>query len=88
MSGHLVATIDDIETWPESVRVRRNGSCDVREYFPERTCTVVSTIRHDYEYGYAGTEYEHKLSCGHKTWWGDDYPPDWCPWCGAKVVDE
>lgn len=57
-------------------------------FVPERTCTVVSTIRHDYEGGYAGTCYEHELSCGHKTWWDYDCPPDWCPWCGAKVVDE
>ena len=50
------------------------------------TCHVVSSIRHDYEGGYAGTEWEHELSCGHKVWWGNDDPPEWCPWCGAKVV--
>lgn len=51
------------------------------------TCKVVSSIRHDYEGGYGGTEYEHELSCGHKTWWADDDPPEWCPWCGRKVVE-
>lgn len=51
------------------------------------TCEVVSSIRHDYEGGYGGTEYEHELSCGHKTWWADDDPPEWCPYCGRKVVD-
>lgn len=52
------------------------------------TCRVVRSIRHDYEGGYGGTEYEHELSCGHKTWWADDDPPEWCPYCGRKVVDE
>ena len=51
------------------------------------TCRVVRSIRHDYEGGYGGTEYEHELSCGHKTWWADDAPPEWCPYCGRKVVD-
>lgn len=50
------------------------------------TCEVVSSIRHDYEGGYGGTEYEHELSCGHKTWWADDDPPEWCPYCGRKVI--
>ena len=50
-------------------------------------CHVVSSIRHEYEGGYAGTEWEHELSCGHKTWWSSDDPPEWCPWCGRKVVD-
>lgn len=49
-------------------------------------CHVVSSVRHDYEGGYAGTEWEHELSCGHKTWWSSDEPPEWCPWCGARVV--
>ncbi len=49
-------------------------------------CEVVSVFRHDYEGGYAGTEYEHVLSCGHKTWWGSDDSPDYCPWCGRKVM--
>lgn len=53
---------------------------------PERTCHVVQTIRYDYD-GYAGTEYVTELSCGHK--YTDSYGggPDYCPWCGAKVID-
>ena len=23
---------------------------------------------------------------GGVVWWGNDDPPEWCPWCGAKVV--
>lgn len=51
----------------------------------ERTCKLEGTIRHDYYHG--GTEYEHTFSCGHKVTWSDDEAPDYCPWCGAKVVD-
>lgn len=53
----------------------------------ERTCKPLGTIRYDYEGGYAGFEYETELSCGHK--WRDSYGdyPNYCPNCGAKVVD-
>ena len=53
----------------------------------ERTCEVVGTIRYDYEGGYAGTEYETELSCGHV--WRDSCgdAPTFCPWCGAEVVE-
>lgn len=53
----------------------------------ERTCRLLGSFRHDYEDGYAGTEWEHELSCGHETWWSSDEPPEWCPWCGSKVVE-
>ena len=61
---------------------------DLIEPEPERTCHVVQTIRYDYEFGYAGTEYVTELSCGHK--YVDSYgdAPDYCPWCGARVVEE
>lgn len=53
----------------------------------ERTCKPLGTIRYDYEGGYAGFEYETELSCGHK--WRDAYGdyPNYCPSCGAKVVE-
>ena len=52
-----------------------------------RTCKPIGTIRYDYEGGYAGFEYETELSCGHK--WRDSYGdyPNYCPNCGAKVVE-
>lgn len=58
--------------------------CEV--FKPERTCKPLGTIRYDYEDGYAGTEYETELSCGHK--WRDGYGdyPDYCPNCGAHVI--
>lgn len=52
------------------------------------TCRVEGAIRYDYEGGYGGTEYEHALSCGHKVTWSNDDAPDFCPWCGRKVVDD
>lgn len=53
----------------------------------ERTCHVVSTYRYDYEGGYAGFEYVTELSCGHRFKDGNGDSPDYCPWCGAKVVE-
>ena len=50
------------------------------------TCEVVSSTLHEYEGGYAGSEWEHELSCGDTVWWGSGDAPEWCPWCGAKVV--
>lgn len=54
----------------------------------ERTCHVAGVVRYDYEGGYAGTEYKHTLSCGHRVTWGNDDAPDYCPWCGARVEVE
>ena len=50
------------------------------------TCEVVSSTLHEYEGGYAGSEWEHELSCGDTVWWGSGDTPEWCPWCGRKVV--
>ena len=50
------------------------------------TCEVVSSTLHEYEGGYAGSEWEHELSCGDTVWWGNGDTPEWCPWCGRKVV--
>lgn len=57
------------------------------QFWPERTCHVVSTIRYDYEGGYAGVEYVTKLSCGHKH--TDSYgdAPNFCSECGARVIE-
>ena len=50
------------------------------------TCEVVSSTLHEYEGGYAGSEWEHELSCGDTVWWGNGDAPEWCPWCGRKVM--
>ena len=65
-----------------------NLIADFIEPEPERTCHMVQTIGYDYQFGYAGTEYVTELSCGHKyvDSYGDE--PNYCPWCGARVVEE
>lgn len=49
----------------------------------ERTCYVDSSYMEwetgDYSY------LEVKLSCGHAFTWDDGTPPDYCPYCGARV---
>ena len=50
----------------------------------ERTCEVVGERTIEYEGGYAGSDHEWDLSCGHTL--TIDYEPDYCYRCGAKVV--
>lgn len=64
---------------------RRSGStCEQRR--TRRTCHV--------EFSHMETEYgdyaylEVELSCGHAFTWDDGTPPDYCPYCGAKVVSK
>jgi hypothetical protein len=54
--------------------------------YAEQTCEVLGIIRHDYDSGYAGYEYETELSCGHTWYDGYDEYPAYCPQCGAKVT--
>lgn len=49
----------------------------------ERTCTVDAMCFND-----ATSHYEYWLSCGDSFEWIDDTPPDYCMYCGAKVVDD
>ena len=80
------AMFTDAGEWTELVVENASPEQAVDATLGRGTCEVVSSIRHDYEGGYGGTEYEHELSCGHKTWWADDDPPEWCPYCGRKVI--
>lgn len=64
---------------------RRDGSaCEQRR--TRRTCNVKSSYMEwetgDYSY------LEVELSCGHAFTWDDGTPPDYCPYCGAKVVSK
>lgn len=52
----------------------------------ERTCNVESSHVEQEMGDYSYLEVE--LSCGHAFTWDDCTPPDFCPYCGAKVVDE
>lgn len=52
----------------------------------ERTCRVDSSHVEwetgDYSY------LEVKLSCGHAFTWDDGTPPEYCPYCGARIEEE
>lgn len=63
----------DDGAWYEADAVRRLA--DLIEPAPERTCAV--------EHWGGGVFY---LSCGHDS--TEHVKPDYCPTCGARVVDE
>lgn len=52
----------------------------------ERTCYVESSHveREIGDYSYLEVE----LSCGHDFTWDDGTPPEYCPYCGARVIGE
>ena len=50
------------------------------------TCRVESM--HGYTDTFASTRYSVELSCHTLEDWPDREPPDFCPWCGARVVGE
>ena len=45
------------------------------------TCHVISAEK-------LGDSFGFKLSCGHSMVNPFNFQPDYCPWCGAKVVEE
>lgn len=51
----------------------------------ERTCKVIMEQHNDYGYQTQVDDYSFSLSCGHVVTWDD--LPDYCPYCGAKVVE-
>lgn len=51
-----------------------------------RTCYVDSSHVEQEIGAYSYLEVE--LSCGHAFTWDDGTPPDYCPYCGAKVIGE
>lgn len=69
--------------WPDSIKVGKDGSHDMMTYVPERTC-------HD---DYDGRQFRcsecgafiHLLRRDDAFEWEFVYP-DFCPFCGAKVV--
>lgn len=61
---------------------------DLIEPEPERTCHVVSTIQREYYIeGQTVFEYETELSCGHKVTDNCGDVPNFCPKCGARVIE-
>ena len=67
--------------WPEYVTVSHEGMREVgRRYVPERTCRLV--------YYDDGDGYPPNVQCSACGRWLDEYAsPDYCPNCGAKVVE-
>lgn len=64
---------------------RRAGTtCEQRR--TRRVCYVESSHveweRGEYSY------LEVELSCGHAFTWDDVTPPDYCPYCGARIIRE
>lgn len=51
-----------------------------------RTCHVESSHVECEIGSYSYLEVE--LSCGHAFTWDDGTPPDYCPYCGARVIGE
>lgn len=49
------------------------------------TCHVASTISYNWS---DGTEYAHKLSCGHTCYTDRPEPPAFCDMCGCRVTKE
>lgn len=71
--------------WPEHVEVSHEGARDSGlRYVPEHTCSI--------SYEYDGVPFfhhihVHELTCGHDVRLFEDVP-SYCPYCGARVVDE
>ena len=51
----------------------------------ERTCKVQASFTNVWGAGYWSKFYE--LTCGDSFEWNDEKPPNRCPECGAKVVE-
>ena len=50
------------------------------------TCRLESM--HGYTDPYVTTRYVVELSCHTLDDWPESEPPAYCPWCGAKVVED
>ncbi len=86
--GYSLGCLPSGEGWDENERTLEEEMAELGWERERGECHEVSTISHDYGYAPAGVEYETELSCGHR-WHSDNGDlPDFCPWCGRKVVDE
>ena len=68
----------DKDIWPEYVEVKIPSESEVRTYVPERTCRMETE-----------ESCQNWNSCSecHADYYTDQ-PINYCPNCGAKVVDE
>lgn len=83
-SVDVYALVDAVRKWQEEELNQHivDRICEV--FKPERTCHIVEVgeqmdnmLVRDYEF-----------SCGHTICWAHTYDPNYCPNCGAKVVDK
>jgi len=76
---------------PSSIHVRRADDGPRKVYPSEATlglgtCRVESVARNEYGHALQVSDYTFELSCGHSVTW--DEQPDYCPWCGRRLVDD
>ena len=74
----------DMDKLKEAWNRRAGGACEQRR--TRRTCHVESSHVEQEMGDYSYLEVE--LSCGHAFTWDDGTPPDYCPYCGSRVVGE
>ena len=72
------------EMFPDSVTVARKGTDETCEYKLVMTCTVEPMRYNEYGYAPQPNDFSYDLSCGHTV--TDSDMPDYCKYCGAKVV--
>lgn len=66
-------------------RKRGYGGIERKRYVPERTCQWHCLDRLDLLDGTSITAYE--TECGGKQTWWPEGSPNYCPNCGAKVIE-
>ena len=52
------------------------------------TCKVESSVGIEFNTLISPDYFEFEMSCGSRFSWSDNEPPDYCPGCGRKVMDE
>ena len=57
-----------------------------KQAIPERTCRIDGSIYYDGDATHDDFS-EYDLTCGHTIRWHDEEPPNYCPCCGARVIE-
>ena len=52
------------------------------------TCKVESSVAIEFGTHISPDFFEFEMICGYRFRWSDNEPPDYCPGCGRKVMDE
>lgn len=86
MSWQPEVFIGELRPWPDSVLVTKGASDERKRYVPEETCKLESS--HGWTDAYVSHRWTVELDCHTIDDWGERELPDYCPYCGRKVVDE